>query len=314
MTMNSYHRPVLLNKCIEGLAVKEDGIYVDVTFGGGGHSKAILDNLGENGKLIGFDQDEDALRNIPEDPRFIFIQQNFRHLKRFLRLNGIKKVDGILADLGVSSHQIDTPERGFSTRYDDTLDMRMSKDLPHSAADILNSYSFANLKNIFRLYGEINNASALTSGIVNTREGFPLTEGKAFRELTVKYAGKKPSQYLAKVYQALRIEVNDEMGSLRDLLEQSAEVLAENGRLVVMSYHSLEDRLVKNFIKSGNFEGTVSKDLYGNPYKIFKEITKKPITATEEETNENKRARSAKLRIAERTAQNLDKTAFVLKE
>lgn len=312
--MNSYHRPVLLNKCIEGLAVKEDGIYVDVTFGGGGHSKAILDNLGENGKLIGFDQDEDALRNIPEDPRFIFIQQNFRHLKRFLRLNGIKKVDGILADLGVSSHQIDTPERGFSTRYDDTLDMRMSKDLPHSAADILNSYSFANLKNIFRLYGEINNASALTSGIVNTREGFPLTEGKAFRELTVKYAGKKPSQYLAKVYQALRIEVNDEMGSLRDLLEQSAEVLAENGRLVVMSYHSLEDRLVKNFIKSGNFEGTVSKDLYGNPYKIFKEITKKPITATEEETNENKRARSAKLRIAERTAQNLDKTAFVLKE
>lgn len=308
--MSNYHIPVLLHQCVEGLNIQPDGVYVDVTFGGGGHSREILKKLSEKGRLIAFDQDVDAEQNLPDDSRMHFFRQNFRHLKRYLRLAGYTKVDGILADLGISSYQIDTPERGFSTRYDERLDMRMSGHLTKTAASILNEYSRDALKRIFSLYGEVKNAGKLSTAIVEHRASVDIGNGKVFRELAEKYAGLKKAKYLAQVYQALRIEVNEEMESLKELLEQSAEVLKEEGRLVVIAYQSLEDRLVKNFLKTGNFEGKRMTNLFGQPYSPFEQVNRKLILPDAEELEKNKRARSARLRIGKRTAQQLDTSEF----
>lgn len=300
--MMSYHQPVLLKNCLEGLNIKPDGVYVDVTFGGGGHSNAILEKLGANGKLFAFDQDKDAAKNVPADKRLTFIPQNFMYMKNFLRMHEATQVDGILADLGVSSHQFDEAGRGFSIRFDADLDMRMNQSSEKTAAKILNEYEENKLKQIFREYGEVDNAGRLVKLIVEARMLFPIRDTERFKEIiapcTPKY--NKEHQYLAKVFQALRIEVNDEMDVLKELLQQSLEVLSVGGRLVVMSYHSLEDRLVKNFMKSGNFEGEPVKDFYGNISRPFNLITRKPIVPGAEEIEKNNRARSAKLRIAEK--------------
>lgn len=304
--MTDYHVPVMLNECVDALAIKPNGTYVDVTFGGGGHSQAILEKLGEKGTLVAFDQDEDARKNIPSDTRFIFIDQNFRFLKNHLAYQQVLPVDGLLADLGVSSHQFDTDDRGFSFRFEDApLDMRMNASQKRHAADILNTYSEEQLADLFYYYGELKNARQLAHSIVAYRSGNTLATVGDLKSALADYAPKlKDYKFWAQVFQALRIEVNQELEVLKQLLQQSAQVLAPHGRLVIMSYHSLEDRLVKNFINTGNFEGEAQKDFYGNIIRPFVPVSKKAITAGDDELATNPRARSAKLRIAEKTAQH----------
>ena len=296
-----YHIPVMLNECMEGLAIKPDGVYVDVTFGGGGHSKEILSRLGKKGTLYGFDQDADAENNIPEDDRFDFVRSNFRYLSNFMRFHGETEIDGLLADLGVSSHHFDDKDRGFSFRFQGMLDMRMNTRAGKTAADILNTYTEEALSTLFYLYGELKNSRKLASVIVRARETKPLVTTDEFLALITPYIGKdKEKKMLAQVFQALRIEVNDEMRALREMLQQAMHLLKPGGRLVVMTYHSLEDRLVKNFFKSGNFEGTISQDFFGNIQSPFRLINNKVITPSSEEVEVNPRSRSAKLRIAEK--------------
>jgi 16S rRNA (cytosine1402-N4)-methyltransferase len=298
----SYHKPVMLRECLEGLQLKPEGIYVDVTFGGGGHSMAILENLRE-GRLIAFDQDEDAKRqsdNI-QSRSFTFCQANFRYMKQYLKLSGVMKVDGILADLGISSHQIDSPERGFSTRFEGPLDMRMDQKAKLTAAKILNEYAEEELHKIFGMYGELKNARTAAKAVVNARVIKALATTLDLKAALQPIAPRgKENKYFAQVFQALRIEVNEEMKALEDFLHQCGEVMNTGGRLVVMSYHSLEDRMVKNYINTGKVFGELEKDFFGNPIKPFQAINRKPKEASEEEVNENKRARSAKLRIAEK--------------
>jgi 16S rRNA (cytosine1402-N4)-methyltransferase len=297
--MSNYHTPVMLKECIEGLNIRPDGTYVDVTFGGGGHSREIMKHLGEDGRLLAFDQDADAQQNIIADDRFEFIDQNFRYLKNFCRLHNAIPVDGILADLGVSSYQFDQAERGFSIRFDAELDMRMNQSSGLSAREVVNTYSEADLHRIFGIYGEIKNAKSLAKSIVTARLNAPLhTVADLKNAISGLIPKGKENKYLAQVFQALRIEVNQELEALKDFLIQSAEVLVSGGRLVVMSYHSLEDRLVKNFIAKGKFSGEVEKDFYGNDQKPFDAVSRGAITASEEEIKNNNRARSAKLRIA----------------
>lgn len=295
-----YHNPVLLHPTVDGLNIKPDGIYVDVTFGGGGHSREILSRLGPNGKLFAFDQDEDALANALPDERFTLINENFRFIKRFLRFYGVKSVDGILADLGVSSHQFDVAERGFSTRFDAELDMRMSQKNDLNAYRVVNEYDDANLKRVFLDYGELKNAPALARTIIEAREHHPIKTTDELKEVLAKYLPERVrNKILAQIYQAIRIEVNQEMDVLKEFLEQSLEVLSPGGRLSVISYHSLEDRLVKRFIKNGMFEGEPERDFFGNFSVPFKTIGKL-IVPDNEEIKMNNRARSAKLRIAEK--------------
>lgn len=294
-----YHIPALLNETIDGLDIKPDGVYVDVTFGGGGHSREILSRLGKNGKLIAFDQDEDAVKNALDDPRFIFVRSNFRYLTNFLRYHNIEKVDGILADLGVSSHHFDEAERGFSFRFDGALDMRMNTKSPLTAAVLLNTYPEEQLADVFYLYGELHNSRKIARTIVNARGKQPFDRIFPFIEVLKPFFGReKEKKDMARVFQALRIEVNKEMDVLKALLDQSLEVLKPDGRLVVLTYHSLEDRLVKNFFRAGNFEGKLEKDFYGNVLSPLKAINNKVIVADEAEIERNPRARSAKLRIA----------------
>jgi 16S rRNA (cytosine1402-N4)-methyltransferase len=299
LRMTDYHVPVMLQECLEGLAIKPDGIYVDVTFGGGGHSKAILKQLGPEGKLFAFDQDADAQQNIPADERFTFIDQNFRYLKNNCRLHGAIPADGILADLGVSSHQFDQAERGFSIRFDSDLDMRMDRNASLTAKEVINTYPEESLHRIFGIYGEIKNAKSLAKTLVTVRLNQPIETVEEFKKAIGKLIPKgKENKYLAQVFQALRIEVNQELEALQEFLEQSVAVLKPGGRLVVMSYHSLEDRLVKNFIAKGKFKGEVEKDFFGNEIKPLTAVNRKAITASTEEIKQNNRARSAKLRIA----------------
>ncbi|MBW3468886.1 16S rRNA (cytosine(1402)-N(4))-methyltransferase RsmH [Arthrospiribacter ruber] len=300
MTASPYHIPVMLAPCIEGLAIDPNGTYVDLTFGGGGHSKEILRHL-DKGHLYGFDQDADAEANVPEDDRFTFVAANFRDFKKYLRLYGVTKVDGILADLGISSHQIDEPTRGFSTRFDGNLDMRMSSDIELTAQQVLNTYEEAQLHKIFGIYGEIKNAKTLAQAVVAERASRPFGTTGEFKSFLKGYAPRgKDFKYYAQVFQALRIEVNDEMKALEDMLLQTVEVLKPGGRLVIMSYHSLEDRLVKNFINKGKFQGEVEKDFFGNLLRPLEPITRKAVIASKEEIELNNRARSAKLRIAKK--------------
>jgi 16S rRNA (cytosine1402-N4)-methyltransferase len=289
----------MLNECIEGLNIRPDGTYVDVTFGGGGHSREILKHLAEYGKLLAFDQDADAKQNLIDDKRFVFVDQNFRYLKNFSRLYDAIPVDGILADLGVSSYQFDQAERGFSIRFDAELDMRMNQQATLSAKEVVNTYPEAELHRIFGIYGEIQNAKSLANTIITARLNAPIvTVADLKNAISNRIPRGKENKYLAQVFQALRIEVNQELEALKDFLIQSAEVLVSGGRLVVMSYHSLEDRLVKNFIAKGKFSGEVEKDLYGNSNKPFDAVSRGAITASAEEIINNNRARSAKLRIA----------------
>jgi 16S rRNA (cytosine1402-N4)-methyltransferase len=297
--MTDYHNPVMLQECIEGLNIKPDGIYVDVTFGGGGHSREILKHLGPKGRLLAFDQDADAQKNLPKDDRLTFIDQNFRYLKNNCRLQGAISADGILADLGVSSHQFDQPERGFSIRFDADLDMRMDQAGSLTAKDVVNNYSEEQLHRIFGIYGEIKNAKSLAGKIVTARLNKPIDTVADLKDAIASLIPRgKENKYLAQVFQALRIEVNQELEALKEFLEQSVDVLKSQGRLVVMSYHSLEDRLVKNFIAKGKFQGEVEKDFFGNQIKPLESLTRKAIVASEEEVKLNNRARSAKLRIA----------------
>lgn len=296
-----YHRPVMLHECMEGLNIRPDGVYVDVTYGGGGHSREILNRLSKKGRLIAFDQDEDAIRNKIEDERLTLIHQNFSYIRNFCKLYGYEQVDGILADLGVSSHQIDKPEKGFSTRFEGRLDMRMNGKAETSAADVVNTYLREELIEVFKLYGELTNAHKIADTIIKARADKPIeTTTELMTVITPLAPRMRENKFAAQVFQALRIEVNQEMEALSALLQQSAGLLRPGGRLVVMSYHSLEDRLVKNFMRSGNIEGAIEKDFYGNPLTPFALVTRKPIVATEEEVAENSRARSAKLRVAER--------------
>lgn len=300
MSTPAYHIPVMLDPCIEGLAILPNGVYVDVTFGGGGHAKAILARL-EGGQLFGFDQDSDALANAPQDPRFTFVQANFRDIKRYLRLHGIKQVDGILADLGISSHQIDAPERGFSTRFQGDLDMRMNQSAELSAKELLATADEGRLHKILGMYGEIKNAKTLAQSIVAERSVKPFTTTEGFTAFLKRFAPRgKEFKYYAQVFQALRIEVNDEMGALEEMLLSAVELLKPEGRLVVMSYHSLEDRLVKSLMIKGKFQGEVEKDFYGNLLRPLEPVSRGAITASEEELALNPRARSAKLRIAKK--------------
>ena len=295
-----YHNPVLLHECIEGLAVRKDGYYVDVTYGGGGHSREIL-KLIKGGKLMAFDQDKDTIANKVDNPSLIFICDNFRELKKHLKLFQMLPVDGILADLGISSYQIDTADRGFSTRFNAKIDMRMDQSLGTSAFEIINSYSEDELYGVFKTYGELKNSKQIAKLIVKQRDEQIISTSEELKKTVEScFPRGKEQKFLAQLYQALRIEVNDELGALKSMLEQSAEVLRPGGRLVVISYHSLEDRLVKNFIRTGNFEGKLEKDFYGNPITLFRQITRKPITPSIDELNINTRSRSAKLRIAEK--------------
>ena len=296
-----YHDPVMLKECIEGLNINPEGIYADVTFGGGGHSRAILERL-TTGHLYAFDQDEDAEANAFDDERFTFIPQNFRYFKNFIQLyNGGRHIDGIIADLGVSSHQFDTPEKGFSTRFDGPLDMRMSQMTPNDAATVVNTYDHAALTRILRLYGEMQQPHLIASDIIMAREAEPIeTTMQLKAAVQNRLPRSKENKVLAQLFQALRIEVNQELDALCAFLGQCPDMLASGGRLVVMSYHSLEDRLVKNFMKTGNAEGKEEKDFYGNLQTPYTLITRKPIVPTDEENENNSRARSAKLRIAER--------------
>ena len=295
-----YHNPVLLNESVAGLDILEDGIYVDVTFGGGGHSKEILKKLGNSGRLIAFDQDQDSIENKIDDDRFLLINKNFMYLKENLLSNDIDKVDGILADFGISSHQIDVPERGFSIRYDADLDMRMDQSTELTAFDIVNNYSFDQLTKIFFEYGELRMARVISTKIIEARLISEIKTTLEFNELLLTILPKKRSiKLLAQIYQALRIEVNSELEVIKSFLIQSQEVLRTKGRLSIISYHSLEDRLVKRFIRNGLFEGDAEKDLYGNVQIPFNKIGKL-ITPDESEIKQNNRARSAKLRIAEK--------------
>jgi 16S rRNA (cytosine1402-N4)-methyltransferase len=297
----SYHTPVLLKETIEALNIQPNGIYVDCTFGGGGHSKAILEKLGDDGKLIAFDQDEDARKNIPKDPHIIFVPHNFRHLQRFLKLHTINTVDGILADLGVSSHQFDEAGRGFSTRYDAPLDMRMDQRQSLTAADVITSYSEQQLHKIFEQNGEVTNAKTLAKTIVELRNTQPLKSIDAFKQALHRVVKGNPNRYFAQVFQALRIEVNDELGALKEMLQQIPPLLKPGCRAAIITFHSLEDRLVKNFFRRGTFEETEENPfIMSKSVNELKVITKKPIEASDEEMKRNPRARSAKLRVAEK--------------
>ena len=299
-TKMEYHNPVLLHPTVDGLNIKPDGVYVDVTFGGGGHSKEILRRLGPNGRLFAFDQDEDALANALPDERFTLINENFRFIKRFLRFHGVKEVDGILADLGVSSHQFDVPERGFSTRFDAELDMRMSQKNDLNAYRVVNEYEEQDLRRVFFDYGELKNAPVLARTIVEARKDHPIKTTEELKDVLKKFLPEKVrNKVLAQIYQAIRIEVNQEMDVLKEFIEQSLEILKPGGRFSVISYHSLEDRLVKRFIKNGMFEGEPERDFYGNFSVPFKTIGKL-IVPDNEEIKINNRARSAKLRVAEK--------------
>ena len=299
-TTMSYHDPVLLFESVDGLKIKPDGVYVDVTFGGGGHSREMLRRLGSGGKLFAFDQEKDALENEIEDERFTLIPQNFRYIKRFLRLYGIKKVDGILADLGVSSHQFDSAARGFSTRFDAELDMRMNISDTVSAYEVVNEYQEEALAQVLFQYGELRNSRALSREIVKVRKDSPIKTSFQLKEVLQRFLPKpKEHKILAQIFQAIRIEVNQEMQALKEFLLQTPDLLNEKGRLSVISYHSLEDRLVKRFIQSGLFEGEAEKDFYGNVTVPFKKVGKL-ILPSVEEIKKNNRARSAKLRIAEK--------------
>ena len=293
--------PVLMHEVISGLQIDPSGIYVDCTFGGGGHSSVILEHLNNQGKLIAFDQDADAVKNVPGDDRVIFIPHNFRHLQRFLRLHKISKVNGILADLGVSSHQFDIAERGFSTRFDAALDMRMNQSEKLDAAHVINNYSEDKLHRIFEQYGEVTNAKTLANLIAQVRKTQGLKTINEFKNALYPVVKGNPEKYFAKVFQALRIEVNDELGALKEMLLQVSGVLQEGGRIAVITFHSLEDRIVKNFFKNGNFDEEQEMDLYGTVSKNdLKIITKKPVTPSQEELKNNPRSRSSKLRIAEK--------------
>lgn len=300
--MMGYHKPVLLNESIDGLNIKPEGSYADLTFGGGGHSLQVLKKLGRNGRLVVFDQDQDAAANVPDDQRIIYVGANFRYLKHFLRYHAIDKLDGILADLGISSHQIDQPERGFSFKSDAALDMRMDVRTRRSASQILNESTGEELTRILKAYGELGNAGVLASAIVEARKDSRIETTGDLEKILQRFIPRhQPSKFLARVYQALRIEVNREMESLGAMLMQTAGCLNEGGRLVVISYHSMEDRLVKNFMRSGNLEGKIEKDFYGHVRTPWRLVNRSVITPSEEEIGENNRARSAKLRIAERT-------------
>lgn len=296
-----YHVPVMLSECIEALAIRPDGVYVDCTLGGGGHSKEILKKLNDKGKLFVFDQDADAIKNIPEDKRVVFIHQNFKHLNRFLRLHGCTEVDGILADLGVSSHQFDQPERGFSIRFDAQLDMRMDVRTEITAADLLNKLSEQQLQEIFQAYGEVTNAKTLARTIVAKRNTVPIKTIDQFKQAIHEVVMGNPQKYLAKVFQALRMKVNEELEALEQLLQQSVTLLKPGGRIAVITFHSLEDRLVKQFLKSGCPNNTIVDDIYGTrPKNLMRQWNKKPYTASEAELKQNPRSRSAKLRIGEK--------------
>lgn len=290
----------MLDEVIEGLNIKEDGCYLDLTFGGGGHSAAILEKLGENGKLIVFDQDLDAEANVPEDARVKFVNQNFKYFLKYLKLFNIEQVDGILADLGISSHQIDVPDRGFSIRFEGPLDMRMNQNISETAADIINNYNRKEILRIFKEYGEVKRAEKLTEKIIDARNQREIRTTGELKLLLAPLLSGNHSKELAKVFQALRIEVNAELDALKQMLTDSAKALTQGGRLVVLSYHSLEDRMVKNFIKTGDFSGNPEKDLFGNYEKPLKPINKKVMVPEFSEVKKNKRARSAKLRIAEK--------------
>lgn len=301
--MTKYHIPVMLDECLKGLQIEPGGTYVDVTFGGGGHSKAILKQLSPQGRLLAFDQDNDAINNTKEftNRSFTFIKANFRYLQKYLRLHGIRHVDGVLADLGVSSHQINEGSRGFSTRFDAPLDMRMDQQTRLSAYEVIQNYSEQQLHKLLGMYGEIRNAKTLANALVGTRQHQELKTTFQLIEVLKKHAPRgREFKYYAQVFQALRIEVNEEMAALEEFLEQTAEVIKPQGRLVVMSYHSLEDRLVKHFIQKGKFFGSVEKDFFGNEIKPFKAVNRKPIEANQQELTINSRSRSAKLRVAER--------------
>ena len=296
-----YHIPVLLNESIEGMNLHADGIYADMTFGGGGHSKEILRRMGEDCHLYSFDQDEDAEKNIVDDKRFTFVRSNFRYLRNFMRYYGVEQLDGILADLGVSSHHFDDSERGFSFRFDGKLDMRMNKRAGMTAADIVNTYDEEKLADVFYLYGELKNSRKLAATIAKARQQKQITTIGEFLDIIKPLFGReREKKELAKVFQALRIEVNHEMEALKEMLYEATDLLKPGGRLVVITYHSLEDRMVKNFIKAGNIEGKVEQDFYGNVQSPFRAVNNKVIVPTDEEINQNPRSRSAKLRIAEK--------------
>ena len=297
-----YHIPVLLHQCIEGLNINPDGVYVDVTFGGGGHSRAILEKLGPKGRLVVFDQDEDAWANRLEDERVAFVRHNFRYLYHFLKYLELMPVDGILADLGVSSHHFDVAERGFSFRFDGALDMRMNRNMKLTAADVLNTYAEAQLADLFKFYGEVTSARRLAARIVQYRESHSFATTADLKEVAGLFAPKRDAtRFLSQVFQALRIEVNGEMDALREMLQQTVEVLRPGGRLVIMSYHSLEDRMVKNFMRTGDVtKAQAETNIYGHAEVPFKVITRKLIVPSEQEIDSNPRARSARLRIAER--------------
>ncbi|RZJ71435.1 MAG: 16S rRNA (cytosine(1402)-N(4))-methyltransferase RsmH [Flavobacterium sp.] len=295
-----YHNPVLLKETVDGLDIKPDGVYVDVTFGGGGHSKEILKRLGPKGKLLAFDQDTDALENAIDDERFTLINENFRFIKRFLRFHNVREVDGILGDFGVSSHQFDVPARGFSTRFEGVLDMRMNQKDELDAFKVVNYYDDANLRRVFLDYGELKNAPALSRTIIEAREESLIRDTERLKKILHRFLpAHKSNKILAQIYQAIRIEVNHEMDALREFLEQTVEVLKPGGRLSVISYHSLEDRLVKRFVKNGMFEGEPERDMFGN-FSVPMKTVGKLIVPTDAEIKENNRARSAKLRIAEK--------------
>jgi 16S rRNA (cytosine1402-N4)-methyltransferase len=296
----SYHLPVLLNESVDALQIIPDGIYVDVTYGGGGHSKAILNQLGEKGKLIAFDQDTDAAKNVLSDKRLVFVNQNFRHLKKYLKVLNAFPVNGILADLGVSSWQFDTAERGFSFRFESELDMRMDNSLETSAKEVVNEYSEKELQNIFSEYGEVRNSKTLAKVIVEARKTHSINTISEFIVAIEPAIAGIRNKYLAQVFQALRIAVNEEMEALESMLNQSAESLKTDGRLVVISYHSLEDRMAKNFMKTGNTKGELKKNIFGQHDEVFEVITKKPIEPGEAEIKMNSRARSAKMRVAKK--------------
>lgn len=301
--MSNYHVPVMLTECLDGLNINPEGVYVDVTFGGGGHSRAILDKLNQYGKLVAFDQDEDAKQNLPDDNRLYFIDQNFEFIKNHIHYQDLLPVDGLLADLGVSSYQFDVDERGFSYRFDDAvLDMRMNRSSGLSAAEFINRATEAELADVFYYYGELNQARNIAKQITAKRQIKPIETVADLKLVLQSFAPKfKDYKFWSQVFQALRIHINRELDVLKSLLQQCAEVIKPGGRLVIMSYHSLEDRLVKNYINSGNFTGAIEKDFYGNPIKPFHPVSKKAITASAKELEENTRSRSAKLRVAERT-------------
>jgi 16S rRNA (cytosine1402-N4)-methyltransferase len=295
-----YHNPVMLAEVMEWLQISEDGVYVDATFGGGGHSRAIMNKLGSGGKLIVFDQDADAAKNVWDDERLIFVPQNFRHIKRYLKYYQVGQADGILADLGVSSHQFDEADRGFSFRFDARLDMRMNQQMQVTAADVLNTYDQKQLQNMLSKYGEVTNAKTLSEYIVESRVGEPFGSTNQFCNRLNHLIRGNRNQYFAKVFQALRIEVNDEMSALNEFLSGLYDILKPGGRAVIITYHSLEDRMVKNLFKTGNTEGKPEKDFFGNTKQFFNVLTKKAITPSLDEQQKNSRSRSAKLRVAER--------------